>query len=213
MSFWYWFVQFFAWVVFKTLFRNKVYRAVAVYPEGAIIAPNHSSFFDPPIIAGTWDGEVHFLASEYLFKAPVFGRMIRSLNSHPVNRGQSDLNSIKTVCKLLLEGKRVVVFPEGTRSFDGKIAPVKQGVALIAAKTKAAIIPTYIYGTYNAWNRHRKLPNVWGKTAVVYGKPILWEQFAALDRKEAQKVITEKLQDKLHELEKWYLDGAKGEVP
>jgi 1-acyl-sn-glycerol-3-phosphate acyltransferase len=199
--------------VFKVLYRTKVYGLEHLYQKGAIIAPNHASFYDPPIVSTSWPNEVHFLASDYLFKVPVLGKMIEALNSHPVHRGAADLTSIKKICALLQTGAQVIIFPEGQRSLDGLINPLKQGIGLIAIKSNAAIIPTYVHGTFEIWPPGKKIPKLWGKTAVVFGSPILIEDLPKEDKKEAQRLVVEKLERALHDLKKWYKDGAKGTPP
>lgn len=206
-------VCFFSKIIFLLFYRTKAYGNKSPYKGGALLAANHASFLDPPIVSAFWKQEVHFLASEYLFKIPLFSSLIRYLNSHPVQRGQADIHSIKTICQLLREGKKVVIFPEGTRSFDGKLQPIKSGAALMASKAQAAIIPIYIHGTHAIWGRKRKFPKLWGKAAIVFSKPILWQEFAHLERKEAQQALTHKLQQKLQELEAWYKAGAQGPIP
>jgi 1-acyl-sn-glycerol-3-phosphate acyltransferase len=213
MKSFYRFCRFTAKCVFKILYRTKIYGLEHTYDKGAIIAPNHASFFDPPIVSTSWPNEVHFLASDYLFKAPVLGPVITALNSHPVHRGAADLKSIKTICALLQNGAQVIIFPEGQRCHDGAIAPLKQGVGLIAVKSKAAIIPTYVHGTFQIWPPGKKFPKLWGKLAVVFGSPILIESFASEDKKELQRLVIEKLAHSLNDLKDWYEKGAKGVPP
>lgn len=198
---------------FKLLFRNKVYRAGPLYKKAAIIAPNHTSFFDPPVVSASWPEDVHFLASDYLFKVPILKTMISNLNAHSVTRGSADLAAIRTVCSILDKGNKVIIFPEGSRSRDGKIGPIKPGIGLIVTKSKCAVIPTYVHGTFDAWGKHRKFPKLWGRTAVVFGTPILYEEFEGMDRKEAQQAIISRVDSSLHALEKWFLGGARGSPP
>lgn len=200
-------------VIFKLLYRVKVYGLEHDYKKGAVIAPNHTSFFDPPIASVFWPHEVHFLASDYLFKPKLFGPLIRALNAHPVHRGAQDLKSIKTVCSILEEEKQVIIFPEGERTTDGKLSSLKPGIAMICLRAKAAIIPTYIHGAFEIWPRGQKLPKLWGKMAIVYGSPILVEDLEDTDKKEQQRRIMHKLDQKLHQLQKWYKEGAQGTPP
>ena len=84
---------------------------------------------------------------------------------------------------------------------------------MLVARSKTAVIPAYIHGTYTIWSRRQKLPKLWGKTACVFGTPILWEHFSHLDKKEAQKAFTAKLAESMHALRVWYVNGAKGTPP
>lgn len=206
-------IIFFAWLIGKIFYRLKVYGLEHYYPRGAILAANHTSFFDPPIVAVSWPEEVHFLARESLFKNRFFGAFIRNVNTHPVSGNASDISVMKTLMTLLDEGKKVVLFPEGTRSKNGELQHLKPGISMLISRTKTAIIPVYIDGAYRAWSRNQKLPRIFGKVACVFGTPITWESFSHLDKREAQKQISEKLAASILALKKWYEDGAEGVPP
>ncbi|HEX4839313.1 MAG TPA: (d)CMP kinase [Rhabdochlamydiaceae bacterium] len=206
-------VIFFAWLIGKIFYRLKVYGLEHYYPRGAILASNHTSFLDPPIISASWPEEVHFLARQTLFKNPLFGAFIRNLNAHPVSGQPGNIEVMKTIVSLLEQGKKVVLFPEGTRSKDGDLHPFKPGISMLVARSKSAIIPVYIDGAYRAWNRYQKIPRFFVKVACVFGTPITWESFSHLDKKEAQKQITEKLHAAILGLKKWVEEGAQGTPP
>ncbi len=197
---------------FKLFYRHKVY-GVEHYPTGsALIAPNHVSYLDPPIVAISCPGEVHFLARQSLFKS-YFGKLITALNSHPVEKNATNLRVMKDIYTLLKEGHKVLMFPEGTRSSDNKLLEIKPGIGLLLSKSESAIVPTYIHGTFNAWGRGQKFPRLWGKTAVVFGSPIRWEDYADMDRKEAQALVGQHLTNSLNALRKWYDNGHEGTSP
>ncbi len=175
-----------------------------VYPAGAIVAANHASFLDPPLVAISWPEPIHFLARKTLFDNKLLCPLITSLNAHPLT-GNNDSSSLKLACKLLSEGKKILLFPEGTRSPDGELAPFKQGVGMLSRKSGAAIIPTYIHGSYNAWPKNKKYPNLFTtKTACVFGKPILLSEFDEQDPKALQLKIAARLQDEILELKRFY---------
>ncbi len=176
---------------FRILHKHKIYGYENIPPGGAIIAPNHVSFLDPPIMSASCREEAYFLARGTLFGNKFFAWLIRNLNAYPVSGTAQDRASLKLVCEFLAQNKKVVVFPEGFRSHDGKLAPIKSGIGMLAMRSKCPIVPTYIHGTYEIWDRKRKYPKLWGKTAVFFGKPIQWEDFAHLDKKEAQEQITQ----------------------
>lgn len=213
MSFLYRVVLFCAWLVFKVFYRHRVYGYEHFYPGAAVIAGNHTSFLDPPIVSISWPEEVHFLARDTLFKIPLFGKFIRALNSHPVSGDGGDAVVFRTVVKLLNEGKKIILFPEGTRSESKELGQIKPGIALLISRTNSAIIPTYIHGAYEIWNRHRRFPKPWGKTACVFGTPILWQSYAHLEKKEAQNAVAEKLRESILALKDWYERGAIGTPP
>lgn len=206
-------VLFLAWCFFKVFYRYRVYGHEHFYSNAAIIASNHTSYYDPPILAISWPEEVHFLAREGLFKNPLFGGLIRKLNSHPVSGDAGDVVVFKLICKLLNEGKKIILFPEGKRNFKDELGVLKPGIAMLVARTKSAVVPAYVYGTFSIWNRKNKFPKLWGKTACVFGSPILWEQFSHLEKKEAQIALTAKLAKSINALRQWYESGAQGIPP
>jgi len=206
-------VIFLAWLAAKIFYRHKVYGLEHYYPRGALIAANHVSFLDPPLVSISWPEEVHFLARESLFRPGGFGALIRAVNSHPVSGNTGDVAVFRTICTLLEEGKKVILFPEGTRSLDGQLGPIKPGIGMLIARSKSAIIPAYISGAYKIWGRSRKLPKLFGKTACVFGTAIRWEEFSHLDKREAQEAIAAKLRDSILALKQWHEDGAKGIPP
>lgn len=206
-------ILFFAWSFFKIFYRHRVYGLEHYYEEAAIITGNHTSFYDPPILAISWPQEVHFLARDTLFDSFLFGKLIRALNSHPIKGDASDIGVFKAVSKLLNEGKKVILFPEGTRSSDGTLGEIKQGVGFLVSRTQSAIVPAYIHGAYEIWNRTRRFPKLWGKTACVFGTPIKWASFQHLEKKEAMDAISKKLAESIEALKKWYQSGATGTPP
>jgi 1-acyl-sn-glycerol-3-phosphate acyltransferase len=212
MPFLYRFVLFVTWGVLRLFYRHRVYGVEHFISGAAIIAPNHTSYLDPPIAAVSWPEEVHFLAREGLFKPFLFGSFIRALNSHPVTGKVNDISVFKTIIGLLNEGKQLILFPEGGRT-DGQLAPIKPGIGMLAQRGKAAIIPTYIVGAYEIWDRKRKLPKLKGHTACIFGRPIHWEQFANMEKNEGQEKIAEELTKSILALKAWYESGAKGSPP
>ena len=206
-------VRFIVYWGFKIVYRNKIYGLSHLHPGPALIAANHTSFLDPPIVSVCAPQEVHFLARKTLFKNPLFGLLIRKLNAHPVSGQAEDVAVFKTIVGLLKEKKKVIIFPEGKRSFDGKIGEIKPGIALLLSRTEAAIIPTYVHGTYEIWSRKHTLPKLFGRTAIVFGSPIFYKSSSGKDKKDAQRAVTEKLKKALVDLQEWYLAGAKGSPP
>lgn len=198
---------------FKLLYRHKVYGLEHYHEGGALITSNHVSFYDPPILAISWPEEVHFLARETLFKIPLFGRFIYALNARPVKGTAKDIATFRTVCTLLSEDKKVLLFPEGRRSSDNQLAPFKPGTSFLMLRTHKAIIPAYLYGPYDIWNRHRKFPKLWGRTYCIFGSPLRYEEFASLEKKEAEKAISERLHAKILALKTWFEEGAKDSPP
>lgn len=154
---------------FKLLFGCKVTGAEQIPKSGGvIIAANHVSNWDPPVVASYVPRQVHFMAKEELFNIPVFGFVIRRLGAFPVKRGASDRGAIKNAIELLKGGQCLGLFPEGTRSADGRTQKPEPGLALIASKSNAAVVPAAIIGT----NRILRGGSFFARLTVRYGKPI-----------------------------------------
>jgi 1-acyl-sn-glycerol-3-phosphate acyltransferase len=154
--------------------------------------------------------EVHFLARETLFEIPLLGPLIRCLNSHPVARDASDLQTFKDMLKLLEEGKKLILFPEGQRSFDGELLPFERGLAFLANKAECRIIPAYIEGGVAAWPRAKKFPHLFGKMRIAFGSPIEWHSG---DKRAVEKRLTEETERAIRALKRWLESGAEGSPP
>lgn len=207
------FILFLANSFYKIFYRHKVYGVEHFCTGGAIVASNHVSNLDPPALAISSPEELHFLAKESLFEHFLFGKLIRSLNAHPVTGGPGDITVMRLICQLLTEGKKVLLFPEGKRGETEELESLKKGIAVLIARSKSAVIPAYIDGTFSIWNRNQRFPKLRGKTAVVFGTPIRWSDFDHLDKKEAQEAFTAKLASAIRDLKEWYKKGAEGIPP
>ncbi|QAY66182.1 lysophospholipid acyltransferase family protein [Paenibacillus protaetiae] len=152
--------QFFLRVLYGALFRLKSSGVEHIPLRGPIIvASNHVSNFDPPTVGIPIKRKLHFMAKVELFKVPLFGPLIRRLGAFPVNRGGVSKDAIKAAIALLKEGKALAMFPEGSRNSGGS---GKKGLALIAHRSGALIVPAAIIGNYKLFRTLK----------VVYGEPI-----------------------------------------
>lgn len=202
----YWFFHSIARLFFKLVYKHKI-----LYPDGhfhlkgaALIASNHTSFYDPPIIGISFNEQIAFLARKTLFDNFFLKILISRLNAYPIDK--SSHNSLKVAKSLLEKGQKLVVFPEGTRSKHGRLLPFKSGVAMLAGWTNAPIIPVYIHGTFEAWPQKNRFPSFFGhKTACVFGKPFFQKEYEGKDAKQTQERITAHLQSEVLRLQTWYL--------
>ena len=213
MNFFYWLTKSSFRVFFNLFYGHQVFGLEHFIEGRGIIAPNHASFFDPPMIAGSWPEDVYFLARKSLFSLPVLGFMLKRLHSYPVDGTTKDLKSIKLVCRLLSENKKVTIFPEGIRSRNGNMSPIKSGIGMLALRCQSPIIPVYIVGCYDIWNRTRRFPRLKGKTACIFGSPIDWQKFSHLEKKQAQEEIAAHVLEAILNLKNWYEKGAQGVPP
>lgn len=210
----YHFVIFTFWVVFRLFYRFKIYGKENLTPGGGIVASNHVSFLDPPILSvgASWT-EVHFLARESLFKVPFLKNIIRALNTHPLRGGIGDVNVLKTVERLIQKQQKIIMFPEGTRSKDGNLQPFKKGVGNIIIRTCSTVYPVYIDGAFSAWSRNQKFPRPFKTIRIVFGQPIYGSKYALMERKAAQELLTQDLEKSIRALHMWMSHGAKGPIP
>lgn len=109
--------------------------------RSVVMASNHRSYADPVILTMPMKRKVTYMAKEELFKNKLFGWFITKLGAFPVKRGAGDMQVIDDAVSILESGKNLVIFPEGTRSKDGKVGKGKTGVALIAAKSGSDVLP------------------------------------------------------------------------
>lgn len=154
---------------FGFILKTQVIGTENLPKDGAfILAANHVSNWDPPFLGTFMEREVCYMGKEELFKNPIMAAICRGLHVFPVKRGAADKTAIKTAVKLLKDGKCFGIFPEGTRSKTGKLGKAESGISLIAAMTKAPIIPAAIVNTEKIFSKEKFFPRL----AVVYGSPI-----------------------------------------
>lgn len=137
----------------KAFFSYKVENEEKLLQDGGVLlVANHESFLDPPLIGVAFRDSIYYLARKTLFRGPaawVYPRW----NAIPVDQENPDMTSLKKIIKLLKQGERVLLFPEGERSLTGELGEGQAGVGLIAAKAKVPIQPLRIKGAYKALPR------------------------------------------------------------
>jgi 1-acyl-sn-glycerol-3-phosphate acyltransferase len=167
---------------------------------GVIIASNHISYCDPPIVGCGIPRELHFMAKEELFKNPVFAAVIRSYNAIPLKRSVGDMAALRKAVKLVKEGRAVLMFPEGTRSLSGKLLKARAGVGMIGVMTSAPIVPVYVEGTNSpgkAFLRKRRF-------AVSCAEPVIPSDYKAraAGPKEQYQMVTDEVMKRIAGLAK-----------
>ncbi len=160
---------------------------------GAILAMNHQSYLDPPLAGICCRKEVFFLARNTLLDWPIMGWVFPRWNVIPVDQSGGDMKALKIIIRLLKEGKRTIVFPEGSRTFDGNLQPAQPGLGLIVAKTLVPVIPMRIFGAYDAFPRGAKWPKFRPITIVV-GEPM---HFTADDVKAGGKQVYQQISEQV----------------
>jgi 1-acyl-sn-glycerol-3-phosphate acyltransferase len=169
-------------------FGYRVMGRENIIEEGsAIVASNHQSYLDPPFVGIACRNELYFLARKTLFRQPVIGAILRRVNALPVDLAKGDLTAIRAIIKLLKDGKRTVIFPEGTRTLTGELQAARPGIGMVIAKTLAPVVPARIFGSFEAWPKGGKIKR--HPITVVIGKPLYFtaDDFPAKDRDAYQR--------------------------
>jgi len=185
-------------IILKTFYRFKVFGVENIPQEGPIIlAANHTSFLDPPVIGVAMPRPVHFMARHTLFDRKSLRWFMNLCNAFPVRQGGFSPEAFRYTMKLLAAGEVVLLFPEGTRSRDGRLGQGKRGVALIALRSGAPVVPVAVKGTFRSLPTGARFPKPTPIT-VKFGKPMRFE-----DKGEGKAVfdeITGRIMDAIREL-------------
>jgi 1-acyl-sn-glycerol-3-phosphate acyltransferase len=184
----------------RLFFRLHIYGRQNVPEKGPfILISNHQSYLDPVFCGIYLKRPLYFLARRTLFENRFFGWLISSVNTIPVRRGEADLRAIKEVLGKLKEGCGLCLFPEGTRSSDGRIAAFKPGFGLLCRRGKAAIVPVMIDGAFECWPRHKKIFSRGCEIIIRYGECISSEEAGAMSDKELAEYLTAKVRQMQNE--------------
>jgi len=166
-------------LMYATYFRWRVFNPERVPRTGAVIlAANHASFLDPPLVGSGLNRAINYLARKSLFRFPGIGALLRSWNAVPVDRDGGGAAGLKAILDRLLAGGGIILFPEGTRTRDGQLQPARSGIGLIVIKSQAPVVPVRTFGTFEAWGRNQRFPHP-KKVAVKYGEPMRFEKLRA----------------------------------
>jgi 1-acyl-sn-glycerol-3-phosphate acyltransferase len=169
------FAQLISWLYFRIFHRMEVKGLHNIPSTGSfILASNHTSYFDPPALGCKLPRNLHYFARDSLFFWPL-GLLIRNLNSIPVNRSQLDIATLKRVLKVLKSGDPLLVFPEGTRSPDGKLGGGKKGIGLLLAKSQSNVLPARVAGGCQVLGKGMLIPRIGRKLVITYGPLLRFE--------------------------------------
>ncbi|MBM3865783.1 MAG: 1-acyl-sn-glycerol-3-phosphate acyltransferase [Verrucomicrobia bacterium] len=161
-------------VTYEMFFRGEVSGLEHVPARGGfLLAANHASFIDPPMIGCQLPRQIAYFARKTLWKGGFSSWWLDAVGTIPVDRdGGQDVSAIRRVLRALLEERGLILFPEGTRTPDGQLQPAKAGVGFIAVKTQVPVVPVRIFGSHEAFGRDRPL-RLGTRVSVVFGAPIL----------------------------------------
>ena len=167
-----------------------------------LIVANHQSWFDPFLVGLSIPRRMRFMARRTLFtNHRVLGAFLSGLNIIPVNQEGFAREGLRLTRQKLEAGEAVLVFPEGQRTWDGKIGPLMPGMTLVIRQTRANILPVGIAGAWDAWPRWKRLPTLSppvlppnsATIAVSVGKPICGACLGAMDRDEMLAELSKEL--------------------
>lgn len=191
----------------RLLFRYRAIGGDRVPRTGPVIlASNHLSFLDPPLVAAGTQRPLDFLGKAELFRVPGFGRLIRTLRAHPVQReGSGASTALRLGLDLLRRDRALLVFPEGTRGREGTLGPGRPGVGMLATLSGAPVVPVYIRGSGRALPRGATWPRP-ARITVVYGAPLVFDRGRGRERYQA---ASDEIMAAIGRLKAW-LDGVAG---
>ncbi|MBL7197919.1 MAG: 1-acyl-sn-glycerol-3-phosphate acyltransferase [Candidatus Omnitrophica bacterium] len=186
-------------VIFKLFFRIRIQGLDNIPTQGAfILASNHNSYLDPPILAvGCYrkKRKLSFLAKQELFHNRIFGWYIKKLGAFPIRRNWGDISAIKESIRRIRNGQPLVIFPEGGRSLDGKIKEGFPGIALLASKTKIPVIPAFIKGSDCVLDGGIKSLR-FCRIYIKFGKPLIFYR----ERPQYYSEVTDRIMTSIGEL-------------
>jgi 1-acyl-sn-glycerol-3-phosphate acyltransferase len=172
MTFWYLLGYSLSKAIAKTFFSYRVFGAENLVEEGpCIIAANHCSYLDPPLVGVAFRRGIHYLARKSLLDVPVLGPILPELNVIPVDQKNADRSALMGAIRVVRNGGAVLIFPEGTRSLDGQLQEAQPGIGMIAAKSGAPIVPVAIRGSFEILPRGAMIPKS-GQISLSIGAPL-----------------------------------------
>lgn len=166
--------------VLKSLFQFKVYGRENLPRGRAIIAANHQSYIDPPVIGVGVPEEICYLAREDLFKFAPFRWVCVRVNTILIRKRRADRFALRAVLSKLAQGRKVLVFPEGTRSYDGQLQAPEHGISLLAHRSGAPVVPAYVSGTHLVLPRGAAVLRL-HPVSVSFGPPLRFDELSLRD--------------------------------
>ncbi len=194
-------------MAFWTYFRATAIGAAKVPKEGRlIIAGNHTSYLDPPLIGCMIERPSYYLARDTLFKFPGIRQALLGMNAIPVDRQGRSGSGLKVAMRAVNKEQSLVLFPEGTRSPDGARQPVKTGLGMLVVKTRSRVAPVRVVGAFEAYGRQIKFPKP-RRVSVYYGDILDFtdlineaESASSKELKEIYQKITDEIMEAIFSL-------------
>jgi 1-acyl-sn-glycerol-3-phosphate acyltransferase len=182
---------------FPIYFRLRVRGLDKIPAQGpALLVINHQSFLDSLFAGAPLPRTICYLARDTLFRVPVVGWILKHTYVMPVNRESASSSSLRLAADRLKRGYLVGIFPEGTRSNDGQIAPLKPGFIALVRRGNVPIVPVGVAGTRAAWPRDSVLIRP-KPCRVVYGDPIPTDLLAKLAVKGNEQALLDEVRQRM----------------
>ncbi len=200
----------------RIVYRPRVEGRANVPKTGPVIfASNHLSFIDSIAIPVAAPRPVHFLAKSSYFDKPASRWFFTAIGAIPVQRGagQAALDALDQQRALLEDGSAVALYPEGTRSLDGRLYKGRTGVAFLALQTGAPVVPVGLIGTDKVMPVGAKKPALKHRVTVKFGKPLDLAHHGPASSGKARRLATDEIMSAIHALSGQELAGAYNEVP
>jgi 1-acyl-sn-glycerol-3-phosphate acyltransferase len=191
-------------VVYDMFFRGEAV-GVENLPKtgGFLIASNHASHLDSPIIGSFVPRQVSFFARKSLWKPGVAAWWLDAVGTIPVDRdGGQALSAIKRVLAALADDKVLILFPEGTRSPDGGLQTPKPGVGMIVCRTQVPVVPARIFGSFEAFGKGIGIPRAGSPVSIVFGRPMMPSEYDPGSGKDRYQQASERIFDVIAKLER-----------
>ena len=197
--------------VWLILWCRYATRGEQLAPEtgGCILASNHASFLDPPLVGCNLRRRfVRFLARDTLFRNPVFRWWGRQVGVVMLDRTKGDIGARKAALGVLKAGGLLCLFPEGTRTRDGRLQAAKGGIGFLIAKARVPVVPVYVRGSFHACPRGARWVRP-AKITVHYGAPLQPEDWAGLaENKEGYERLAALVMKRIAALEQEFNNKA-----
>lgn len=161
---------------------------------GALVLSSHQSHLDPVLVGMSFNRRMNYLARDTLFGFAPFRWLIHSLDAIPLDREGLGIAGLKETLRRLKRDELVLIFPEGTRSRDGEVAPLKPGFCALAKRVAVPLLPVALDGAYQAWPRTRNFPSP-GVVHVCIGQPLMPEEVRAMEDRELIQEIERRIRD------------------
>jgi 1-acyl-sn-glycerol-3-phosphate acyltransferase len=170
-----------AWICFRYRVEGEIPRT-----GGLLIAANHASYLDIPLLGCGMRRRAWYLGRNDLFPIPVLNGILQALGWIPVRLGRLDREAFRKAIDLIRTGKVVVIFPEGGRSHDGHLRPPKAGIGAIVSQTGCSVVPAYLKGTFDVLPMRARWPRL-RQVTVRFGAPIRFETGKQTERAETKQ--------------------------